>query len=1207
MRLLLRTHIATVLILSLFFFAAGQNQKISFERIQGLSNPMTTGILQDKEGFIWVSTWGGLNRYDGYDFKIYKTLDTDSTTLYSNAVIGMAEDKKGRIWIACNLGLNVYFKELDRFARIIVNKNDNTALTTRFLRCLFLDSKGILWLGTYFSGIYSLDINKISDFTNKELPFKHYTSDTTDKKTISGNYIRSFFEDKNSNIWISASTSSVDLFNRNKQCFTRYTMKFPDVDKMNNILNLLFEDSDSSFWFGTKGAGLFIWDRKNDGFYPLKSDAFNNSLSANIIRHIRKDNNGIYWISTDGGGITLFDKKKNLFTYIRYQTYDNNTLSSDAIYETLFEKSGTVWAATSNAGINKYDKSKSRFSFFKPDPFNRNSLNNKSVLSILEDNNGDLFIGTDGGGLNILNSKTNTFNYFTSDRKNKNAISSNAVICLAKDFQDNIWIGTYAGGLNCLNAKTRLIKCYINEPHNAYSISQNDIWSLFEDNKQNLWIGTLDGTLNLYDRLNDRFYRYKRDSTDITSFVEAYTTQIFEDSRHFLWIATSSGVDMLKLDECDFGKPHPKLKFIHFVHHKNKNSLSSNSIVSITEDSEGNMWFGSEEGIINKLDLKNNEFSYFTDKNELQNNSIRAITFDRSNNLWISSVNGLWKFIPAKKSFRKFDISDGLQDLSFSRAFYKSSNGTLYFGGVNGYNVFHPDSIKDNPYVPEVLLTDFLLFNKSAQVGEKNSILKQSITFTKELEIPFDQSVITFKFAALSYISQEKNQYAYMLEGFEKNWNYIGHKREATYTSLNPGIYTFRVKASNNDGIWNEKGTSLTVKILPPWWKTWWFRILAVALLICAVVSYYYIRLSLYRKRQKELKVLVEQRTMELKESNDQLYEQRTRLEEQAEELRVHNEHISKTNELLLEQQVRIERQSDEIFAKSDILKAVNDQLMERQSQIEEQTEELKTFTENLKEANDLLIEKQKLITYQTDQLIETNNKLSELNATKDKFFSIIAHDLRNPFNAIKGFTEVLIKKFDTLPADKIMKYLETIHVSTKSINDLLENLLQWAGSQNETVAYEPVHLNLKSIADENTKFFAGIATNKNISLKQLIDDHITVIADKEMLHTIFRNLISNAIKFTDENGTITLSARNLNMQVEITVSDTGVGIPEETISQLFRIDSTISTKGTANETGTGLGLILCREFVEKHNGKIWVESKEGEGSNFIFTIPKEQ
>jgi signal transduction histidine kinase len=406
------------------------------------------------------------------------------------------------------------------------------------------------------------------------------------------------------------------------------------------------------------------------------------------------------------------------------------------------------------------------------------------------------------------------------------------------------------------------------------------------------------------------------------------------------------------------------------------------------------------------------------------------------------------------------------------------------------------------------------------------------------------------------------------MEKVDPDWVESGNRHFVSYSELKPGKYTFKILASNSDGYWVKDVRTIHITILPPWWRTWWFRLMLFVIISLVIYYIYKARISYLENRQEELEAIVKVRTKELSESNEVLQEQAARIEEQSEELRITNE-----------------------------------QLLYRQEVIEGQSNELKIFSNNIKEANDLLIERQKTIEDQSLLLKTSNKELLILNSTKDKFFSIIAHDLRNPFNTIMGFSEVLVSKYNSIPEEKVIKYLDLINASAIHANNLLENQLQWSRSQTDRISFEPVKTKLCALVMETMYLSEGAMLKKNITSSVQVPEELEVFADENMLKTVLRNLISNAIKFTD-NGTITIAANNSNEATEIRISDTGVGISEEHLSKLFHIATNISTLGTNNEVGTGLGLILCYEFISKHAGSITVESKIGEGTTFMVKLP---
>jgi signal transduction histidine kinase len=555
-------------------------------------------------------------------------------------------------------------------------------------------------------------------------------------------------------------------------------------------------------------------------------------------------------------------------------------------------------------------------------------------------------------------------------------------------------------------------------------------------------------------------------------------------SKGRLFIGTTNGCQIFSPGENRFitYEPDPN----------DANSLSYSGTSDILVENDSCVWIGTNDGL-NRFNPNTGAFKRYYEKDGLPSDVIKGLVLDKSGALWITTNKGVCRFDYKQGKFKNFTKADGLQSNEFSdRSVLKTKEGALLMGGTKGFNIVYPEKITENKSIPDVLITDLKIFNKSVKPGAENSPLIQSITETKTLTFSNKQSVLTFYFAVMDFTAPEKNQYAYKMEGFDKDWIYSGNKREATYTNLNPGEYVFRVKGSNNDGFWNETGTSIRITILPPWWSTWWFRLIIISSIIFIFV---YIFLSRVR-------------------------------------------HL-KNQKILLEKLVAIK-----------------------------------------------------------------TSELHELNVSKDKFFSIIAHDLKNPFSSIIGLSEILKEEIKSGDTATMENYAGLINNSAVQTFRLLENLLEWANSQRGKISFNPVPINLGELFNEEFSMLNEMAIKKNIELINSFNDNLTIIADKNMIKTILRNLISNAIKFTHKNGKVEVKAMTENQHVEISVSDSGIGMTQETIAKLFRIDSNLSTRGTENEKGTGLGLFLCREFVEKHGGRIWAESEVGTGSTFKLILP---
>lgn len=513
--------------------------------------------------------------------------------------------------------------------------------------------------------------------------------------------------------------------------------------------------------------------------------------------------------------------------------------------------------------------------------------------------------------------------------------------------------------------------------------------------------------------------------------------------------------------------------------------------------------------------------------------------------LWFTSPLGLGRFHPDNMHVHFFEKNIELEGSDFiSRAAFKSKKGYMYFGSTKGFIKFHPDKLKSNKTAPNTLITDFLLYNKKIDFTDSVNLLTKPIYISDSLIVAHTQNMLGFKFAALDFVAPHKNEFAYMLEGFDDEWNQVGRQNSATYTNLDPGEYLLKVKSRNNEGIWSTGIRTLVVIVTPPWWKTWWFRLTALIFILTTVFLTFYLRMLQIKRANIRLEEMVQIRTAELKAANNQL-----------------------------------------------ILK--NAEIEDQKNEIENQ--------------NKALIEKSEEIVSQQEELKLKNASLEELNKTKDKFFSIIAHDLKNPLNAVLGLADLLSGSFNKLSDDKKIKFVHTIANSSKLLFNLIENLLNWARSQSGKLPFRPVKTNISFLIKQNVNTLQQHAANKGIQLTYSSDD-VTVIADFNMIDTIIRNLLSNAIKFTPKGGSVKIAATEIRGEaVQIAFHDTGVGMDEETLSNLFKIDVSNSRNGTENETGTGLGLILCKEFVEQHSGKIWAESEVDKGTSFFVQIPLEQ
>jgi len=793
-----------------------QGQPVKFERIgpeHGLSQSSVYCILQDHQGFMWFGTDGGLNKYDGYNFTVYRHDAENPQSLSNGTIMALYEDRSGVLWIGTYGGLNKFDRENEAFIRYQRDPENLSSLSGAFVLSLAEDHTGALWVGTN-RGLNKLVLSKAEGSDRETETFTCYQHDPKNPNSLSENRIRSLYVDRAGVLWIGIVGGGLNKFDQEKQIFTRYQHDPGNPNSLSdNFVWSIHEDHAGMFWIGTQG-GLNKFDRERETFTRYQHDPKNpNSLSEDEILSFYEDRAGILWIGTDGGGLNRFDRERQIFTRYAYDPKNPNSLRTNRIRSLYEDRAGVLWISVDGAGLNKIDRTKEKFTHYQHLPENPNSLSNNRVKSLYEDHSGVLWIGTDWG-LNKFDREKEKFTHYQHDPTNPKSLSENRVRPLAEDRAGMIWIGTNSGGLNKFDPEKEIFTHFKHDPQNPNSLSDNVVWSLLADRAGTLWVGTYVGGLNMLNRETETFTRYQYDPDNPNSLNDTIVRSIYEDRAGMLWIGTDGGFN--KFDRA-------KGTFTRYKHDpQNPNSVSSNRVRPFHEDRSGMLWIGTWGGGLNKYDREKEIFTRYNVRDGLPDDVIYGILEDDLGNLWISTNNGLSKFNPQTKRFKNYDIGDGLQSNEFSgSAHYKSKRtGEMFFGGVNGFNIFHPDSLRDNPYIPPVVFTSFKRYNTDEAQGE--AIIGKGISAKAELTLSYKDNILVFEFAALNYRSAFKNQYAYKLEGFNDNWIHLGTKRDVTFTNLDPGEYTLRVKGSNNDGVWNETGAALKITITPPWWKTWW-------------------------------------------------------------------------------------------------------------------------------------------------------------------------------------------------------------------------------------------------------------------------------------------------------------------------------------------------------------------------------------------------
>ncbi|MBC7830342.1 MAG: response regulator [Chitinophagaceae bacterium] len=815
-----------------------QQPKLKFKRItseQGLSNSTVESIFQDSRGFIWFGTRDGLNRYDGYQIVIYRYDPKDTNSISDNYIRYIYEDRNHVMWVGTTNGLNRFNTAENNFVRYKHNPSDPKSISNNLVTCIYEDQNGSLWVSSFGGGI--------NLFQPEQNGFTRFTH-SPKRGSISDNRVNYIFEDSRGNFWV-GTEKGLNLFNRQSGNFRPISISTPPGNEANNVIRVIKEDAKGNLLLGTEENGLIVFDPEANSFKQYRHEEKNAaSLASNLVRSILVDRKGNVWIGSVNGCLDLLKQASDSFFH--YQNEPGNIFSlSQRTVSSLFEDNqGNLWVGTHRGGVNLYMPNSEKFTLFRQNA-NESSLSYNDVKAFCEDRSGNIWIGTDGGGLNLFDPFQNTFKHYKYDPYNPKSIGSNEILGITEDSDGNLWVATWGGGLCLLNKHTGSFTRYVNDPSNKHSISSNYVQQIFEDRNRNLWIATYYGGLNLFNCQTKQFVRITDDSIHQTKLHGNNIVSLNEDNAGNLWVGTDDG-----------GLNCYNAKTKSFSHYFNKGEKMPDLRVLFI-DSKGRLWVG-QAGLYS-FNPKNDSFSIYTYKGGLSTEFIKGMVEDAYGNFWIATSNGITQFNPENFYIKKYNNADGLQGLEFeTNACLEAKDGQIFFGGLNGFNSFYPDDIKTNTFIPPVYITDFQLFNKKIIAGEEASPLQLDITITKQIRLAYKQSTFSFGFAALNYTASENNQYAYKLENWDKDWIYARSERKASYTNLSPGTYTFRVKASNNDGVWNENGPSVEVIITPPFWATWWFRTLMILAIAGTVISYFQFR------RRQELRKLEERKKEEL-------------------------------------------------------------------------------------------------------------------------------------------------------------------------------------------------------------------------------------------------------------------------------------------------------------------------------------------------------
>ena len=838
---------------------------ISFERLSlqdGLSQSSVYCIFQDSRGFLWFGTEDGLNRYDGFDFSIYKNEPDEPNSLNYTHIKSIIEDSAGDLWIGTyGGGINHYSFKTNRFTSFQSEPGNENSLSDDFVTSIHEDKRGALWIGTDNGlNLLSPDRKTFKRFFNR--------AKMQEPMGFRVNFIRS---DGEGFLWIGTASALIRFDPQSYEHTTYSSAKPGRVSEEPVQVLAMLEDSTGRNWIGTD-AGIHYFNRETGDLVPENSNTATATGAANsMILSLHEDRTGNIWIGTDGSGLISFDSDAGTFSKFVHNPRDPGSLSNNEVYSIFTDQSDILWIGT-HVGLNKHDLNGKRFMHIQHLADNSFSLSDNYVRSIYEDPSAQLWVGT-YKGLNRMNPETGEFSQFGHDPTDPDSLSSDRIMSIIPGQSGFLYIGT-SNGLDEMNLRTEKFRHFKNSLSDPDSLSSNLVRAVLMTRDGTLWVGTEEG-LNRRAEGQSGFKRYTHGPGNQSGLSSDYIYSLCEDQDGILWIGTLNGLNSLN--------PQTEAIVRFTAEGPADRTLSSNEILTIHEDKSGLLWLGTAGGL-NKYDRKSGVFQYYTERNGLPNNLVYAIEEDEHGNLWLSTNRGICRFDPASETCKNFDVRDGLQSNEFNtNSSFNNQIGMMFFGGINGLNAFIPKNILDNPHPPEIAFTSFQINNRRLSVGEERKgriILEQSITSSEEVALPHTVNNFAIEFAALHFASPEKNRYSYLMERFDSDWNDVGNRRFAYYTNLQPGRYVFRVKASNNDGLWNEEGISLRIRIIPPFWDVLWFKLLLMLAAAGLLFVFIRARTATIRRRNIQLAERVAERTGELNTSNMDLQKEKAYLDQ---------------------------------------------------------------------------------------------------------------------------------------------------------------------------------------------------------------------------------------------------------------------------------------------------------------------------------------
>ncbi|WP_020533036.1 two-component regulator propeller domain-containing protein [Flexithrix dorotheae] len=1113
---------------------------------EGLSHQYVSAIVQDLEGFIWAGTQDGLCKFNGNDFQIYRVKNQDTTGLLSNKIRALEIDAEGNLWVGTwGGGLCIYNQKLDRFESFPFPQN--APFQAEFVYDLHKDKNGQLWVATK---------GGLGHILNQTKTVKFYNHIPGDAESISSNQVTSIAENEFGQLWLGTLGGGVNFFDPQTKKFKSYTNEENNPESLSeNAVNVVFYDSKKRLWVGTGRVGVNMMEQNSGKFkrFVHRPDDIS-SLPNNQVWSMAEGSEGQIWIGTDHG-LSLLKEGEMEFENYHNHPFDPKSLVGSIVKTLYVTSQNQLWVGTYFSGLGLFDPNflKMQHYYRTNDP---KSLSGNDVSSFAETKDGTVLIGIDNNGLNLFDRKTGEFTHFFHESNNPESLGGSKPLSILVDQKDRIWIGFWGDGLDLFDLKTKKFRHFTSSLGENKGPNSDYLFSLSEDQKGNIWIGTLDGGLNKFDPENHSFeyYSYNPNNEGSLSDIEVYAATV--DSKGNIWVGTGNGdLNLMRNGTAEFEIiPTGKNKY---------------TILEIMEDSRGQIWLGTEGGGITRLSEDFESYTTFTVEEGLPNNQVNSIEEDENGILWLGTNFGISRFDSENEEFTNFQVNDGLQGNYFNRhTSYKLSSGELLFGGLNGFNIFQPDSLLIYTEGIPIIFTRLNLFNKEVEISKEDSPLETQINLAKEITLSRSQSVVSIEYAGLNFTFPEKINYKYRLEGFvDESWQKVGNERKATYTNLAPGHYTFSVAADGNQ---NEQSTikSIDIIVLPAWWEILWVRIIGLILIIVLILVGVKARIRMLLNQKLDLEQKVTDRTKKIMDQSQELKNLTNDLERQNEELSI--------------QQVQLNIQYENLDNAYKTLKETQSQLVHS-----EKMASLGILTAGIAhELNNPInfalsgIIGQKKAYEKLMEVVEECNKINNEN-----------------YNAQLNYISELKEKYQFEKLKELIKLVtNNIEVGVKRSANIVQELRTFAKMDARSFEELAIEEGIESCLTLLHAQFTG-----RIQIRKKFEVLPKVFGNPGKLNQVFLNIILNAIQAIEGEGTIWIETFFKDNMVIIRIRDTGNGIDPAIQNKIFEPFFTTKSEGE----GMGLGLSISMSIIKDHKGNIEINNWQ-EGTEFIISLPRQ-